>query len=125
MEKAIVVRLKKGKGVFEVLTHHGAVEQWRAKKLGWDKVCVADVVFKDSKKGDRCSDAELVEAFGTSDVATVLQLVCEKGEVQQTADDRKKASERRRFPTAAFFSRAFSSGGQAAAGGAVPGQVLH
>ncbi len=80
MEKAIVVRLKKGKGHFEVLTHHGAVEQWRAKKLGWDKVCVADAVFKDSKKGERCSDAELVEAFGSSDMATVCQLICEKGE---------------------------------------------
>jgi ribosome maturation protein Sdo1 len=28
MEKAIVVRLKKGKRTFEVLTHHGKVATW-------------------------------------------------------------------------------------------------
>lgn len=98
-------RLKKGGKTFEALTHHGAVEQWREKKLGFDKVCVVDAVFKNHSKGERFADADLIEvswlcicglvdvffsfkkkneqAFGTSDIGQVLQVICEKGEVQQ------------------------------------------
>ncbi len=104
------MRLKKGKVHFEVMTHHGAVELWRAQKLGWDKVCTADVVFTDSKKGQRASEAELLEAFGTHDMNEALRIICEKGEVQQNADDRKKASARTvGFQSCGFFSISFSS----------------
>ena len=53
MEKPIVVRLKKGKKTFEALTHHGAVELWRAKRADWSTVLVAEAVFK--ARESRCS----------------------------------------------------------------------
>lgn len=68
-------------------------------------VCVADAVFKNHTKGERFSDAELTEAFGTSDVTSVLQTICEKGEVQQNAGDRKKQMEQKRLQVVQYLAK--------------------
>lgn len=86
-----MVRLKKGKKTFEILTHHGTVEPFREGKLGWDKVPVADRVFKNSSKGEVFTDAELIEAFETANVEEVMKQIAMKGELQTNAADRAKA----------------------------------
>jgi ribosome maturation protein SDO1 len=68
-------------------------------------VCVVDAVFKNHNKGERFSDAELLEAFGTSDMTTVLQTICEKGEVQQNANDRKKLMEQKRLQVVQYLAK--------------------
>lgn len=62
MEKAIVVRLKKGKRTFEVLTHHGKVGAWRDGKADWNDVLFVDRIL--DHKGEQYTHDILVEAFG-------------------------------------------------------------
>jgi len=94
MEKAIVVRLKKGKRTFEVLTHHGKVATWRDGKTDFSEVLFVDRVL--DHKGEQYTAEELKEAFGTDDQNTILQEICRHGEVQTNAADRKKAMEEKR-----------------------------
>lgn len=84
MEKAIVVRLKKGKKTFEILTHHGTVEPWRAGTGSWDAVPVLDRVI--DHKGEPWTKADLMEAFETDDTTAVMQEVARKGELQHNAE---------------------------------------
>ena len=74
-------------------------------QLCFFQVCVVDAAFKNSHKGERFSDAELLEAFGTSDITQVLQSICEKGEVQQNAGDRKKMMEDKRKQVVQYLAK--------------------
>ena len=44
-----IVRYKKGRVVFEVVTKPGSVRKYRAGKLGWNNVLIADQVFSNFK----------------------------------------------------------------------------
>ena len=55
-----VVRYKKDKQTFEVLTNPGSVLKFREGKLGWDKVLATDVVFTNSSRGDRARDGDVM-----------------------------------------------------------------
>ena len=60
-------------------------------KGDWKDVCYADRVFKNSSKGEIPTDAELQEAFETSDVEEVMKTIALKGDLQTTSQDRAKA----------------------------------
>jgi ribosome maturation protein Sdo1 len=49
-----------------------------------------DKIFYDLKKGTSCSTADLVDAFGTTDVYAIATQIMTKGEVQTTHVLRKK-----------------------------------
>jgi len=87
--KPITVRLSKNKKQFEILTHHGAVEKWRDGKLGWAKVTVSDEIYKNASKGERYTNKDLEDTFGTSNTEECMQIVAKEGEIQLTTQDRK------------------------------------
>jgi ribosome maturation protein SDO1 len=91
--KPIIVRLTKNKKQFEILTHHGAVDKWRDGKLGWAKVTVSDDVYKNVNKGDRYTNKDLEESFGTSIQEECLRIIARDGEIQLTTQDRKEKTE--------------------------------
>ena len=54
-----LVRWKKGKKTFEVITNSGSVLKYRDGKESWSNVLMADVIFKNYSKGERASAADL------------------------------------------------------------------
>lgn len=93
MSKPIIVKYKKDGHNFEILTHHGKVEPYKEGTIGWSNVPYIEAIFKDSAKGDRYTDFQLKESFGTSSIEECMKIIVDRGELQLTSEDRKKKKE--------------------------------
>jgi len=92
-----VVHYKVGKVNFEIGTKRGAVTAYKLdKSKGLKNVLDSEIIWKDIKKGDRASSAELMTAFKTDDVMKVAEVIIEKGELQLTDQERKEILTKRR-----------------------------
>ncbi|ELR22518.1 rRNA metabolism protein, SBDS family [Acanthamoeba castellanii str. Neff] len=92
-----VVRYKAGDtGTFEVLTKKGAALQFREGKLGFSNVLFADEIYTNHSKGERAKEADLLKAFGTSNIEDCAKVVVEKGELQLTAAERREKVNKRK-----------------------------
>lgn len=91
-----LVRYRKGKHSFEIMTKPGSVRLFRAGKLGWDKVLVADAIFTNSKKGNIAKSNDLVNVFGTDEIDKCAQIMIRDGEAQVSATERKENMEKHR-----------------------------
>ena len=87
---AQIVRYKKGKHSFEILTKPGSVRLFLTGKLGWDKVLSADAIFTNSKKGNIARNQDLITVFGTDDVNKCAETMVREGEAQVSVAERKE-----------------------------------
>ena len=67
-----LVRYKKGKLQVEVMTKPGSVLKYRAGKLGFDNVLQSDDIWKNSSKGERAANADLMYGYAVVLSACVL-----------------------------------------------------
>ncbi len=101
LEKAVVARLKRHAHTFEVLVDPDGAESLRERMLKKEAVTPQDVrdvlavdqVFTHWSDGKKASDDLLTEGFETTDLVAVAQRILLEGEVQLTAEQRKKLSE--------------------------------
>lgn len=63
MSTTQLVRFKRGKHSFEVMTNVGSAQKFRDGKLGLDNVLQADVVWTNQSKGERAKGSELKYIF--------------------------------------------------------------
>lgn len=91
-----LVRYRKDKFSFEIITKPGSVRLYRSNKLSWDKVLVAEAIFINSKKGTIAKDSDLVAVFGTSDVNKCAQIIVKEGDAQVSSAERKEDMEKHR-----------------------------
>lgn len=97
VDKAVIARLKMGEGNFEVLVDCEKALQLKAgASVSMADVLAADEVFKDSSKGLRASEAVMQKVFNTSDVDEIAKQIIKKGEIQLTAEHRKREHELKR-----------------------------
>lgn len=103
----MLVRYKRGKTTFEVLTVDGAVSRYRAKELKNldDVLASGDDIFTDIKKGQKASKEELAAAFETSETAYILEAIVSKGAMQVSAGERKDTLEAKRREIAAHIHK--------------------
>ncbi|MFA5943310.1 MAG: ribosome assembly factor SBDS [Candidatus Thermoplasmatota archaeon] len=98
LDKAVVARLKRGEHHFEVLVDPDAAEKltekWREGKETAPEelrsILAADYVFTHWSDGKKASDEELTKAFDTTDVLAIAKRILLEGDVQLTAEQRKK-----------------------------------
>jgi ribosome maturation protein SDO1 len=86
----VIARIRVGSKHFEILVE--AEEALKFKKTGEGDVSSfmdADVIFTDSKKGLKAGNADLEEAFKTSDVNEVAKQIIMRGEIQIPQDVRE------------------------------------
>ena len=103
LEKAVVARMKRGEHHYEVLVDpEGAeklLEKWRdpaAKQPTPEElraILATDYVFTHWSDGKKASDEELAKAFATTDILAIAKKILLEGEVQLTADQRKRMAE--------------------------------
>lgn len=91
-----LVRYKKGKQSFEIITKPNSVRLYKEGKLSWNKVLVADAIFINSKKGNIAKSSDLVKAFNTDDVDKCAQMIIKDGEAQVSATERKEDMKKHR-----------------------------
>ncbi len=96
MSESIIARLEKSGKKFEILVRPKKTYEFlEGKKIPVSELLVVDEVFMDARRGNIASRDELKTAFGTDDVIKVAEVILREGEVQITAEQRKKLQEQK------------------------------
>ncbi len=102
----VVARLEAGGHKFEILVDpEKAVELKSGKKIPIEEVVITDTIYKDVRKGDRVSPEVLKKLFGTTDVKKVALEIIKRGEIQLTAEQRRRMLEQKRRQIIEFIAR--------------------
>ncbi len=106
LEEAVTARLKTHGVVFEVLVDpEGALSYRQGDEVDVEKILAAEDIFENASRGDRSSEEDLTKAFETTDVVTIAAKIIKKGEIQLTAEQRKRIIENKRRQVVTFIAR--------------------
>jgi ribosome maturation protein SDO1 len=110
----MLVRLKRGKTTFEVLTSDGSVTKFREKELKslQDVLVSGDEVYTDLKKGSKASKELLVATFETDNLRAILEEIVLKGDVQLSAGERKDKLDAKRQEVIAYIHKNYVDPGK-------------
>ncbi|MCC6011103.1 MAG: ribosome assembly factor SBDS [Desulfurococcaceae archaeon] len=96
-EKYVIAKYEAKGHRFEVLVNPDlAIKLKEGKSISIDDVLVSDFIYKDAKKGLKASPEAMREVFGTDDPRTVALEIIKRGEIQLTAEQRRKLIEEKR-----------------------------
>ncbi|HPE64438.1 MAG TPA: ribosome assembly factor SBDS, partial [Methanothrix sp.] len=62
-------------------------------------------VFENASRGDRSPEEDLIKAFETTNVVTIAAKIIKKGEIQLTAEQRKRIIENKRKQVVSVIAR--------------------
>lgn len=98
LEQAVTARLESHGERFEVLVDPDAAMSMRRGDFEGDleDVIAAEDVFEDASRGDRPPEEALEEVFETTDPMTIIPRVVRDGDIQITADQRRRMQEQKR-----------------------------
>jgi rRNA metabolism SBDS family protein len=108
MSNVQLVRYKKGKHSFEIMTKPGSVRLFLSGKLGWDKVLSAEAIFTNAKKGNIAREQDLQEVFRTCDINKCAEIMVREGEAQVSASERKEDIDTHCRAIIAYLHRSFT-----------------
>jgi ribosome maturation protein SDO1 len=91
-----LARLKKGSEVFEIVVDPDKAMLARHGKLPAGEALLYPKVYSDAKKGMLASEQRMKAVFGTDDPNQVAEHIIRHGEVQVTAEYRKRLLEQKR-----------------------------
>ncbi len=106
LDQAVVARLKASGATFEILVDPDrALAFRRGEPVDVASILAAEEVFADASRGDRPAEEALQKAFGTTDIAEVAKRILQSGEIQLTADQRRRLLDEKRRQVVAFIAR--------------------
>lgn len=92
LDDAVTARLERGGARYEILVDPDLVQAWKddpdSVEIG--DLLAAEEIWSDAKAGDRPTSEALEGAFGTTDLATCVALILNKGSIQLTTVQRKQ-----------------------------------
>lgn len=101
-----VARITKGKETFEVLVDPDLSLRLRlGENIAPSKILVYEQVYKDAKKGIRAKEEDLKKTFGTTDPVAIAVRIVKEGELQVTADQRRRLIEDKKKQIVDFISK--------------------
>lgn len=107
-EKLTVVRLSIEGEKFELLVKPDpALDFKMGKRTDISNVLASDEIYADSNKGTRVSDEKLMKHFKTTDRAEIARMIMERGELNMTAEQRKRLVEEKRKQIVQIISRSY------------------
>jgi ribosome maturation protein SDO1 len=106
VDKAVVARIEKGHDRFEILVDPDkALEFRKGSPISIENILAVNQIFKDSKKGERVSTAEMEKDLGTSDIFQAARKILAEGELQLTTEQRRKMLDEKRRQIVDMISR--------------------
>lgn len=106
LDQAVVARLKASGATFEILVDPDkALAFRRGEPMDVASLLAAEDVFSDASRGDRPAEEALQKAFGTTDVVEVAQRILKDGELQLTAEQRRKLVDDKRKQVVTLIAR--------------------
>jgi len=102
----VVARLEVRGHRFEILVDPDkALELKSGKNVPIEEVLITDTVYKDIGSGDRVSPELLKKVFGTTDISKIAKEIIVKGEIQLTAEQRRRILEAKKKQVITFIAR--------------------
>lgn len=106
--KLTIVRLAIGGEKFELLVKPDpALDFKMGKRSDISNILASDEIYADANKGTRISDEKLMKYFKTTDPAAIARTILEKGELNMTAEQRKRLVEDKRKQIVNIISRSY------------------
>ncbi len=106
VDKAVIARYEKFGKKFEILVDpEKAIELKSGKNIPIDDVLAVREIYEDAKKGMRAGEEDIEKAFGTEEVEKIAVIIIRKGEVQLTAEQRRRILEEKRRLIASIISK--------------------
>ena len=97
IDKAVVARLKKEGKNFEILVDcEKALEFKKGKNVSLYDILASDIVYKDSRKGERAAEKDMEVLFKTTDSSEVAKMILKEGEIQVSKELRDQERETKR-----------------------------
>ncbi len=94
LDEAVVARLEKGGERFEVLVDpEGARKLREGEDVDVEEILAVEQVFRDARKGERASEQAMEEVFGTTEPTKVAEVIIKEGQIQLTAEQRRRMQE--------------------------------
>ncbi|MEM0056982.1 MAG: ribosome assembly factor SBDS [Candidatus Geothermarchaeota archaeon] len=101
-----IARFKYGTKRFEILVDPDRALEFKLnKRRNVDGILVYDEVFIDVGKGIRASKADLMEAFGTTDLRAIVERILKEGELLLRAEQRRKLVEEKKRQIIEYLSK--------------------
>ena len=101
VDKAVVVRYEKGDDRFEILVDPEKAWEIKEKKditliSNLDDILASLDVYKDARKGERASEAEVQKHFNSNDNKYIIFKIITDGEMHLTTDQKRKMQEEKK-----------------------------
>lgn len=97
LDRAVTARLRLGQNNYEILVDPDEVETVKqGQPMDLDSLLEAFHIFSDSSKGIKAPEDEMVDDFGTRDMATIVARILKDGEIQLTTEQRRAMQEKKR-----------------------------
>ncbi|BCS90729.1 MAG: ribosome maturation protein SDO1 [Candidatus Micrarchaeota archaeon] len=94
--KILIATYKHNNEIFQIIVNADLAYDYINGKINDPLSVLEDEnIFKDAKKGEVQSEAKIKAAFGTTDIAKVVDTILKKGEVPLTAEQRAKMLEQK------------------------------
>lgn len=105
-EHHVLARLQLSGEKFEIIVNPDSALNYKLGKINdIDKVLIAYEVYTDVKKGLKASSEKLMKCFKTTDVRKIADIIIKQGELQITAEQRRKLIEEKRKQIIAFITK--------------------
>ncbi len=106
VDKAVVAKYERGGKRFEILVDPNlAWELKQGKEVNMDDLLAAFDVFRDVRTGDRASEQELKQVFGTADIYEIARRIILEGELPLTTEQKRKMLEEKKQKIAAIIAK--------------------
>lgn len=95
VDDAVIAKLTKENQKFEILVDcEKALALKKGEEVDIREILASDMIFKDARKGERAANLEQI--FGTDNPYDIAKTIIKSGDVQLTAEYRKKIQEQKR-----------------------------
>lgn len=106
IDESIIARLKTHGKTYEIFVDPDAALAFkRGDPVKIEEILAVEDVFSDAKNGDRPAEQDVMNAFGTTDALKIAEKIIHEGELQLTAEQRKKILEAKKRQVIEFISR--------------------
>lgn len=102
----VVARLEVGGKRFEVLVNPDLAFEYRqGRRVNLEDMVISDAVYTDLRRGLRASPELLRKVFGTDDVVRIAAEIVRRGELQLTAEQRRRLLEAKKRQIINYIAR--------------------
>ena len=102
----VIARIERAGQRFEILVNPElALKLREGERVSLRDLLVGDIVYRDARRGLKASEDSLLKAFKTTDIYKIAEMIVKHGEIQLTAEQRRKIIESKKRQIIAFIVR--------------------